>query len=268
MQGSVSISDRGDVKIHTYTAPENGLLVNTHLIELPRQLLAVDAQYGLPYAAEVVEYAKSLHKPISRLYVTHEHPDHFFGAAAFEAPIYALAEVKAAIEAGGDAMAATNHASYGDFVPATATTPEYAVEPGLEIIDGVPVEFRRADNVEAAAILTVALPDQGVIITQDLTYNQVHLFVADQRFDTWLAALAEYEQLPYETVLPGHGQPGGKEIYAQAREYLSAAKPLVAEATSPEQLKAALIERFPTYRGAILLDIQNMYLFPAAPQEV
>jgi hypothetical protein len=61
MQGSVSISDRGDVKIHTYTAPENGLLVNTHLIELPRQLLAVDAQYGLPYAAEVVEYAKSLH---------------------------------------------------------------------------------------------------------------------------------------------------------------------------------------------------------------
>jgi glyoxylase-like metal-dependent hydrolase (beta-lactamase superfamily II) len=267
VQGSVSITDRGDVKVHTYTSPEDGLAVNTHLIELPNQLIAIDAQYGLPYAAEVVEYARSLGKPLTRLYISHEHPDHFFGAATFEAPIYALAEVKAAIEAAGDAMAATNHASYGDFVPATATKPEHAVEPGLEIVDGVRLEFRRAENVEAAAILTVALPDQGVIITQDLTYNQVHLFVADQRFDAWLAALAEYEQLPYETVLPGHGQPGGKEIYAQAREYLSAAKRLVAEVTSAEQLKAALIERFPTYRGAILLDVQNTYLFPAAPQE-
>ena len=83
MQGTVSLTDRGDVKIHTYTAPEDGLLVNTHLIELPSQLIAIDAQYGLPYAAEAVAYARSLGKPISRLYVSHEHPDHFFGAATF-----------------------------------------------------------------------------------------------------------------------------------------------------------------------------------------
>ena len=83
MQGSVSITDRGGVKIHTYTSPENGLLVTTQLIELPSQIIAIDAQYGLPHAAEAVEYARSLGKPISRLYVTHEHPDHFFGAATF-----------------------------------------------------------------------------------------------------------------------------------------------------------------------------------------
>jgi hypothetical protein len=65
-------------------------------------------------------------------------------------------------------------------------------------------------------------------------------------------------------MLPGHGQPGGKEIYAQDREYLSAARRLVAEATSEEQLKAALIQRFSDYWGEIMLDIQNMYLFPAA----
>jgi len=264
MQGSVSISDRGDVKIHTYTSPENGLLVNTHLIELRSQLLAVDAQYGLPYAAEVIEYAKSLGKPISRLYVTHEHPDHFFGTATFDAPIYALPEVKSAIETVGDTMAANSHANFGDFVPATATKPDRTVEPGEEIIDGVRVEFHRVKNVEAAAILTVALPDHGVIITQDVAYNQVHLFIAERRFEDWASALAELEQLPYETVLPGHGEPGGKEIYGQVREYLTAAKALLAEASSGEQLKATLIERFPAYRGEVLLDIQNMYLFPAS----
>ena len=266
MQGTVSITDRGEIKIHTYASPENGLLVNTHLVELRSQLIAIDAQYGLPYAAEVVEYARSLGKPLSRLYISHEHPDHFFGAATFEAPIYALAEVKAAIEAAGDTMAANNHATYGDFVPSKATKPEETVEPGEETIDDIRVEFRKVENAEAAANLTVALPEQGVIITQDLAYNQVHLFVADQRFGDWTSDLAEHEQLPYDTVLPGHGQPGGKEIYSQCRKYLSAAKPLVAEATTAEQLKAALIERFPTYSGELLLDVQNRYLFPT-PQD-
>ena len=83
MHGTISVTDRRDVKIHTYTSPENGLLVNTQLIELSAQIIAIDAQCGLPYAAEVVEYARSLGKPISRLYVTDEHPDHFFGAATF-----------------------------------------------------------------------------------------------------------------------------------------------------------------------------------------
>ena len=83
MLGTISITDRGDVKVHTYTAPEEGLLVTTHLLELPGQIVAIDAQYGLPHAAEVVEYARSLGKPISRLYVTHEQPDHIFGAATF-----------------------------------------------------------------------------------------------------------------------------------------------------------------------------------------
>lgn len=265
MQGTISFTVRGDVKVHTYTAPDNGLLVTSHLIELPGQIIAIDAQYGLPYAAEVVEYARSLGKPIGRLYVSHEHPDHFFGAATFGAPIYALPEVKAAIEVAGDAMAANNHANLGDFVPAMATKPDHTVEPGEETIDGVRLEFRRAENVEAAAILTVALPDRGVIVTQDLVYNQVHPFVADKRFDDWTSALADYESLPYEAVLPGHGEPGGKELYRQVREYLAVAKNLVDHASSGEQLKASLIERFPAYRGAALLDLQNTYLFPPSP---
>jgi glyoxylase-like metal-dependent hydrolase (beta-lactamase superfamily II) len=194
--------------------------------------------------------------------MTHEHPDHFFGAAAFGAPIYALPEVKAAIDAAGDTMAQSSHANFGDFVPATATKPDHTVEPGEETIDGVRIEFRRADNTEAAAILTVALPDQGVIVTQDLVYNQVHLFVAAQRFAEWTSALTDYERLPYDTVLPGHGEPGGKDLYQQVRDYLAAAKNLIAQASSGEQRKASLTERFPSYGGAVLLDLQNGYLFP------
>lgn len=264
VQGTVTITDRAGVKVHTYTAPEQGLVVNTHLIELPTQLVAVDAQYGLPYAQEVVDYARGLGKPIARLYITHEHPDHYFGASVFGAPIYALAEVKRAIEDQGDALAAQDHAQYGDFVPAQATKPEHVVEPGEQTIDGVRLDFRKVEGIEAAAVLTIALPDQGVVITQDLVYNKVHLFVAERRFDTWAAAIERYKQLPYDTVLPGHGAPGGRDLYDQVLDYLAAAKPAVEQATTGEQLKTTLTQRFRDYRGAILLDVQNMILFPPA----
>src|SRR3954451_19946347 len=45
---------------------------------------------------------------------------------------------------------------------------------------------------------------------------------------------------------------------------MTAAQDLVAAADSGEQLKASLIQRFRTYRGEALLDVQNIYMFPAS----
>ena len=75
---------RSDVApIHTFTASEDGWLVNSHVIEFPSQLFVIDAQYTLPNAREVVGYARNLRKPMTRLIVTHCHPDHILGAATF-----------------------------------------------------------------------------------------------------------------------------------------------------------------------------------------
>jgi hypothetical protein len=66
MLGTITLTRRNEVPIHTYTSPEAGWLVNTHIIELPTQLLVVDAQYTLTFASEVVRYAETLEKPITR----------------------------------------------------------------------------------------------------------------------------------------------------------------------------------------------------------
>jgi glyoxylase-like metal-dependent hydrolase (beta-lactamase superfamily II) len=262
MEGTITVTERRGATIHTYIAPELGTHVNTHLIELPTQLIAVDAQFALPHAREVVDYAATLAKPITRLYITHEHPDHFLGAEVFGAPVYALAEVKRVIDAQGDAMAAQFHTRFGDIFPTHATRPEHLVEPGEETIEGVRLVFRRVEGSEANVLLTVGLPDQGVIITQDLVYNQIHPFIANRTLGMWVAAIHEYKQLPYDTVLPGHGAPGDRNLYDQVLDYLAAAEPALASATTGAELKDALLERFPEYGGAMMLDIQNTYLFP------
>jgi hypothetical protein len=58
--------------VRTYTAPDDGFPVTSHVIELPAQLVVVDAQCALPYAREIVDDAKGLDKPLARLYIGHE----------------------------------------------------------------------------------------------------------------------------------------------------------------------------------------------------
>jgi glyoxylase-like metal-dependent hydrolase (beta-lactamase superfamily II) len=89
MRGTVTIIDKGDVRVHSYTAPDDNINVTTQLIETPGRLVAVDGQIAIAGADEVVEYAKGLGKPLDRLVISHEHPDHFQQAIIERFPTYA-----------------------------------------------------------------------------------------------------------------------------------------------------------------------------------
>lgn len=261
MQGIVTTTDRSLVRIHTYTAPESGWVVNSHIIELPTQLLLVDAQYTLSNARAVAAHAAALGKPLTRVYITHCHPDHFLGAEVFNAPRFASEAVKAAIEAVGDQVAEKEHSRLGNAVARRVIRLDHAVEAGIETIDGVIFEFRLLRNAESEDALTLALPEEDVIITQDLLSNRVHLFLGEQRFDGWAAALEEYEKLPYRSVLGGHGLPAGKELYNETLSYLAVAESVLARCGDGEDFKMQLIRRFPDYDGIVLLDRQERFLF-------
>jgi glyoxylase-like metal-dependent hydrolase (beta-lactamase superfamily II) len=261
MQGW-TVTQKEPVSIHTFTAPEDGWLVNSHIIELPSQLFVIDAQYTLPFASEVVRYAHALGKALSRLYVTHYHPDHILGASAFDAPLCALQQVAAKIAAVGDRVAREEHEKIGDGVPITARRPDRRIEEGDEIVDGVRLQYRRLRCAETEDALTVALPDASLIIVQDLVYNQVHPFLGERRFDSWRAGLDSYRTLPFETVLPGHGQPGGREVYDEMLRYLDAAEQTLEETQQSPAFRAGMIQRFPDYAGLKVLDHQLRFLFP------
>src|ERR1700677_4527036 len=148
MPGTWTITRNSIAPLHTFTAPEEGWLVTSHIIELPSQLLFVDAQYTLSFAREVVRYAIGLNKPLTRLYVTHYHPDHLLGAAAFDAPLFVLESVAEKIGKAGDRGAREEHEKVGDDIPATARQPDRRLPDGEEIIDGVRIEHLRLRSAE------------------------------------------------------------------------------------------------------------------------
>ncbi|WP_406327027.1 MBL fold metallo-hydrolase [Streptomyces sp. NBC_00203] len=257
MHGTVTVIDKGPVRIHSYMAPDDSLNVTTQLIETPGRIIAVDAQYALGYADEVVAYAQGLGKPLDRLIITHAHPDHFHGAARFGAPVHALPVVRDQIASHGDGQDPT-----GTVIPAADITPTVEIIPGTEVIDGVPFVFEAVTGGEAADELVVRLPEQGVLVAQDLVYHRTHLFLGNNDLAGWRSVVDTLAaDTSYDTILAGHGLPAGPEVYAELRQYLTDAHELLGD--DGETYKKAILERYPSYGGPFLIDIGNQYLFGA-----
>jgi len=263
--GEITLTRSGETCIHTYTAPEEGWCVNSHIVETENMLVVVDAQYMLPFAHEVTAYATALGKPVERLYLTHFHPDHILGSSAFACPLYALDAVANKIAVVGDGVAREEHTKHAHVIPTRAELPNHIVAPGIEVIDAIRFEFIHLRQAETEDALMIGLPDHGILITQDLIYNRVHVFIGEHAFDSWTAALQRTEALHYDTLLPGHGMPGGPELYGVMLDYLNVARDAYATSVDGVELKAWLISAFPDYRGRVLLDHQIRFLFPKRP---
>lgn len=239
MNGTVTVLDKGVVRIHSYMAGDDSLNVTTQLIETPARVVAVDAQYALSCADEVVAYAKGLGKPLDRLIITHAHPDHFHGAARFGAPVHAPAAVRDQIAARGDSQDPT-----GTLIPAADMTPTADIVPGTEVIDGIPFVFEAHRGGEAADELVIRLPEQGVLVAQDLVYHSTHLFLGNNDVPGWVRVLNELAATPgYDTVLAGHGLPARPEVFDQVRGYLADAGELLGG--DAEAYKLAITARYP-----------------------
>jgi len=137
------VKESGNVKIHTFISPEAFLSIATHIIESENMLVIIDGQFIVLYAMQFRAYADSLGKPINRLYLSHGHPDHFFGvgAAFSDIAIYALPETISFLEQYGETFRASRAAVFGPFVAEKVVIPTHAVKAGIEYIDGVKYEM-------------------------------------------------------------------------------------------------------------------------------
>ncbi|WP_371663051.1 MBL fold metallo-hydrolase [Streptomyces sp. NBC_00280] len=257
MNGTVTVLDKGAVRIHSYMSPADTFHTTTQLIETPARVIAVDAQLTPAYADEAVAYAKGLGKPLDRLIITHAHPDHYNGAARFGVPVHALAQVREQIVARGDSRLPT-----GLVIPVADFTPSVEIIAGTEVVDGIPFVFQAVSGGEAADELLVKLPGQGVLIAQDLIYHDVHLYLGNNDIAGWQQAVdALAAESGYDTILAGHGLPAGPEIYEEVRRYLADAHELLGD--DGEAYKKAIVDRYPAHVGPFIIDIANRSLFPA-----
>jgi L-ascorbate metabolism protein UlaG (beta-lactamase superfamily) len=171
--------------------------------QLKNELIIIDGQFFAPYALELKEFTDGLGKPVTRFYLSHDHPDHYigFGDAFPNVPVFALAETKAAIEQAGQGVLEQRQAQFGPMIASKLNKPSVVQQPGEETIGNVKFIFEKSVNNESAVSLVIKLPELGVYIAQDIVYNKVHLFIEG---DTkgWETALHQIiKENNYQTII-------------------------------------------------------------------
>jgi glyoxylase-like metal-dependent hydrolase (beta-lactamase superfamily II) len=226
------------------------------LIAVGGRGVLVDALMTLAEGELLADWIAASGTELTTVYVTHAHADHFFGATSLLARVPAARLVsRPEIAAAAAEQTAPGYLRvWGGFFPGQITEQPVVPEPadGDELAVGAGIAYVvpvGGSDVPLSSVVHV--PDRSVVVSGDVAYNGVHLWLAGstaQSREAWLRALDAVEQLAPRTIITGHRDPDARDddaarILDGSRQYLQDFGDAVASAGTAGELIAAVLAR-------------------------
>jgi glyoxylase-like metal-dependent hydrolase (beta-lactamase superfamily II) len=258
-------SSTAPLTVQPFVAGEPGFLVTSTLIAGASDAVLVDGQFLESEAARLVETIRASGRRLTAVYVTHAHPDHYFGLpvikAAFpEARILAHPTVAAQMKARWQAKHDQWKPVFGDDIADTAVDAEPYDDDTLTL-EGQEIQLLGPAAGDDADLVTLYVPSARALIASDTAYSGVHAWLAESKADggaAWLATLDRLRALEPAVVIAGHDDPARPDdatSLAATAAYIRDFQAAVAASTTPEQVVAAMTAKYPTLALPVILDI-------------
>lgn len=223
-------------------------------------------QFLQPQAKALSQYIQQINKPLSQIILSHAHPDHWFGYPHFAVTATTTENVKAHLDERGQEYIDMLSKKL-DELPSKPITVAANLQLGKQNWDGLNVIVEEYINQESLASVVVKIPQYGIIIGQDLFYNDAHLVAPNlERNQNWIAILEDFkanEAKNYHTFLVGHGANTDSSVLQENIDYLKVLHKIVSEGASKTEAKQLLIEAFPdkaqSTQGFIDITLRNLY---------
>lgn len=190
-----------------FTRDNGGNIQNVGFIVTEAGVVVIDTGpsrlYGEQLRAAIGEITQ---QPIERVYITHQHPDHFLGNQAFaDVDIYALPITIQVIREQGDGLAENLYNLVGDWMLGTEpVVPNREITQGSVEIGGHRLELLALSG-HTGADLAILDHQTGVLFAGDLVFNHRAPTTPNAHVDTWLQTLAMLKDLDFKVLVPGHG---------------------------------------------------------------
>jgi glyoxylase-like metal-dependent hydrolase (beta-lactamase superfamily II) len=247
--------DKPPLKVEVLRNSAGSLFSNTALIEGEHDAVLVDPPFTKADAHRVVAMVLDSGRHLTTVFVTHDHPDHYFSmdviAEAFpDAQIVAHPIVVADIWRSLPLKVKRWSPMLGPNGPAHPSAPA-ALTGDTIMLEGHALKVlgpMQGDHVHATALW---VPDIKALIAGDLVYNQMYLWFGEhgpQDIAAWDKSLAQFEALKPELVVAGHAKPGlpnDASGIAFSRRYIAAWPGLVAASSDSKDLEARVRKAFP-----------------------
>ena len=231
------------------------LYSNAVLIMGEHDAVLVDPPFTKADAHRVAAMVLDSGKRLTHVFVTHDHPDHYFSmdviAEAFpDAQIVAHPTVVADIWRSLPFKVKRWSPMLGPNGPAHPSAPT-ALTSDTIMLEGHPLKVlgpMQGDHVHATALWA---PDIKALFPCDIVFNQMYLWFGEHdaaSIAAWDRALADLQALNPEVVVAGHNKPGlpnDASGIAFSRAYIAAWPGLVAASRDSKDLQARVRAAFP-----------------------
>src|SRR5260370_1629698 len=243
--------------IKVFTCPDDQFWANSVIIEGAREVMLVDAQLTKTSAEKVLQEIRETKKPLSIIYVTHEHADHFLGLEVFK-EAYPVVRIIA-----NSAVTDRINKVYQEKVDkwkkvlGLGATSQVVV---IEKFDGHFIDFENSKiellkdvqgDTDENTMLWIA--GQRILISGDVLFNDMHVYTAEtdsKGREKWLNSLNKIRTLRPSVVIPGHSKVGAPLDANTAvdftENYLLVFEEELKNAKNPDSLIDAMKERFPS----------------------
>jgi glyoxylase-like metal-dependent hydrolase (beta-lactamase superfamily II) len=243
--------------IKVFTSLDDQFWTNSVLIEGTHELMLVDAQLTKTNAERVLQEIKETKKPLSMIYITHEHADHFLGLQVFKE---AYPGVR--IIANSTVVDRINKVyqekidKWKNILGPDATSHVVAIEQfddNFIEFESSKIEILKNIQGDTGENTMLWIPGQRILIAGDVLFNNMHLYTAEtdsKAREKWLNSLRKIRELKPWVVVPGHskvGAPLDASIAVDFTEnYLLAFEAELKQAKDPDSFMNAMKERFPS----------------------
>jgi glyoxylase-like metal-dependent hydrolase (beta-lactamase superfamily II) len=266
------------VKVFHGNEASGGFAVNSVLVTGREDAVLVDAQFTLANAHRLVAEIIETGKRLTTVYVTHSHPDHYFGlpvvTAAFpEARIVALPEVVKVIERENDFKLEFWGKVLGNNGPKTAVRIQPLTGHAIDL-EGQRLEIlgpMQGDSVDNSAVW---IPSIRTLIAGDMLFYHQHVWVGSTKKPegrrAWLDALDQLEALQAEVVIAGHTQDNSQltpDAIAFTRRYLQTFERELAATKDAKELIAVMKKEYPDSGLPICIEVSAQVLKDGIPWE-
>jgi glyoxylase-like metal-dependent hydrolase (beta-lactamase superfamily II) len=250
-------STRDGLSIDVFTSPDDQFWTNSIIVEGVRDVMLVDAQLTKASAAKVLQKIKETKKPLSLIYITHEHADHFLGLQVFhEAYPSARIIANSAVVDRINKVYAEKIDKWQKILGAGATSQAVAIstfDANVITFDGLQIDILQHIRGDTDENTMLWIPGRRILIAGDVLFNNMHVYTAETDAAArgrWLNSLTLIRALKPSVVIPGHSKVGAPLDSSTAvdftERYLLAFEEERRRAKDADSLIGSMKERFPS----------------------
>ena len=272
LTSATASADPKPLDVNVFTASPSGFLVTSTIVSGEKDAILIDAQFDLADAHRLVADLLESKKNLTTVYVTHAHPDHYFGLQVIrdafpKAKLVALPATVAEMKKTWKGKVKQWGPMYGNLIPQRPLLPSALAGTKLEL-EGQTLEIHGGVQGDEANNAYVWIPSAKTVVAGDIVYRGVHVWTAEtnpaQR-KAWAKTLDEIAALKPTQVIAGHKDPKADNSVAgidQTRQYLEAFDAAVASSKTAAEVEEKMKAKFKTLQLDVILKLGAGAAFP------